>query len=1443
MMRQTILENTKRQTPTMTFVFVLKGKHFLFGCSLVFAVGASLATQTVHADTASESTVESGSKAEEAKPGYGGETGTYEAPAAVAETQSATVEKAVVAENTTAKTANKEALTQLVEEVKGLDKAGKTEDSLSRLNTALEQAQNVLANAEASQDQVDAALASLKEAVAQLAAKEEKATAVATEAKAEATEDKAETAVAETEVARPRGKRDLSSRAASRSTDGSIAEGEFAGAGVKQFQSVRYSVDGDKTTWTISVVPQHKNHQAAGLVVASDDTIQSITVVDRGPNAGRLNEDYYVEKDFGKLPAMSNHKALASHYKYVGGGVPDSLTYSVVTKGTHHNLFARFATAIVKNSLENGGMNGSSAVKNRTSDFPEVGINLSSRLAPQPGVNNTYTQTNDTITVPTVASTDTTISGTGKPGAIINLKSKGQTAKQTQVAPNGQWSFPLDFGLNSSVSGGPQLVTGDDISVTQTVNGQESAATPVNISLGHSEIVPSSKSKQQNNLVANDRNVTLKVPHDAGAAYFQFTDADGNAREVGLKRDAVPGKWQVNSSSSALASVASSEDGKFYSTINLTLNKDMKAGTTARVISNMQEGSYSSLQGWQSRNVEEAPKEETPKEETPAPVAPQPEPSKPNTPAVDSATTAPASAPEIVNNLAGKASTPADVTVKAPAGSTVKLYNKDGVVIGEAVANDQGVATVHPTNSLPEGEITATSTPAGGTESAKSAPITVTKTPTPIENKQVTTGPYKLQMMTNATKVTLYRGDKLHLTGDAAGTALRWFGITKATAFNVKGVSPTGGLATNGSSAIRNSHAETEGTVSWNQRLGDTTVTFRAEGSPNPTSNQRAAIERTITVTVLETTKKYDPVAGTKVDIANPNNVSDDEKNKIIDSVKTANPNLPAETQYSVDEKGNLTITYPDGSTDKVAAAYLVNPTTPARENVAPTVEIPYSNKATKEVYVYGGEANSFDIKFKDDSGKIASATVKQGGNKAFADVAGEANTINTQYGFKANVINAETPATADAPAVITYSGTPAATDGLSKERLDAATKGLNPEGLALGWRYATATDTDGAFIENGATNASNPTDPGAFRVMLKAQTQKYDIVAPTEKVAVADPTNVTDDDLAKIKEKLQLEYSQTNDDANLADKKGTAVADKDAKIQSVTKDADGNLVVTYKDGSQDKKPLSEFVNVAPTVELPYSNEAKKEIYVYTGENTDLTFKASDNTAVKDMYVRGPGGIGKDNTADYGFTTGKIENSAVTHGDGTVSGATATIKMTGVTTLKAPNHWTSFVVANDNDNAPSTTDFRALDQNPNATQTPGYVHFIVKSQTDKYDIATPAPADKVEVSDPTNVTDAELDKIKEKLQLEYNKKNDDANIAKDTPVDKDGKIKSVTKDADGNLVVTYTDGSTDKKPLSEFVTKKPTDADKNEPTPKAQTVDKGTEPKAEDSIGNLKDLP
>ena len=270
--------------------------------------------------------------------------------------------------------------------------------------------------------------------------------------------------------------------------------------------------------------------------------------------------------------------------------------------------------------------------------------------------------------------------------------------------------------------------------------------------------------------------------------------------------------------------------------------------------------------------------------------------------------------------------------------------------------------------------------------------------------------------------------------------------------------------------------------------------------------------------------------------------------------------------------------------------------------------------------------------------------------------------------------------------------------------------------------------------------------------------------------------------------------------------------------LEAVDLATPGTYTVKYKAVDSQGKESDEYTHTvtvqgpAPTVELPYSNQANKQIYVYTGENTDLTFKGKDETEVKDLYLRGPGDISWNNANRYGFTTGKVENGAVT-GEGSVSEdkTSATIKMTGVTNLTAGKEWTSFIVAKDNDGKLSNTDYRALDKDPNAKEKPGYVQFIVKNQTSKYDIAT--PTEKVEVANPDNVTDAELDKIKEKLQLEYAQTNDDANFAdkKGTTVaaeDAKTKIKSVAKDNAGNLVVTYTDNSTDKKTLSQFVTKK-----------------------------------
>ena len=71
-----------------------------------------------------------------------------------------------------------------------------------------------------------------------------------------------------------------------------------------------------------------------------------------------------------------------------------------------------------------------------------------------------------------------------------------------------------------------------------------------------------------------------------------------------------------------------------------------------------------------------------------------------------------------------------------------------------------------------------------------------------------------------------------------------------------------------------------------------------------------------------------------------------------------------------------------------------------------------------------------------------------------------------------------------------------------------------------------------------------------------------------------------------------------------------------------------------------------------------------------------------------------------------------------------------------------------------------------------------------------------------------------------------------------TPVDT-----TTEGEKDATVVVTYPDGSKDEVPVKVTVKDPRTDAEKNEPTAKAQTVTPGSTPNAQDSIGNVSALP
>ena len=569
---------------------------------------------------------------------------------------------------------------------------------------------------------------------------------------------------------------------------------------------------------------------------------------------------------------------------------------------------------------------------------------------------------------------------------------------------------------------------------------------------------------------------------------------------------------------------------------------------------------------------------------------------------------------------------------------------------------------------------------------------------------------------------------------------------------------------------------------------------------------------------------------GDKIGVADINNLTAADIQKIKDQINieysktSTDARLTSKKGTALENKsdvvknieisgGNITVTYNDDSTDTATISSVV------RTNVAPTVEIPYSVDGKKDIYVYANEDIDIDLKFKDDSGKIKSATIKQGGNRALSPVnRAEPNVINNEFDTTFTQIDGET----ETPAIVKITGKMTKeTSGLTASKFPTDENGE----YRIVTRYATATDLDNAIIENTAVGNSYATDPGAFTLVLKSQSRKYDVKVPEEadKVAVADASNVTDAEFNKLKSKIKLEFSTTNPDKNLLAKRGETVDNQDTKIESITRDADDNVVVTYKDGSKDKRPISDFVreNKVPEVSIPYSVDGKKDIYVYAYEDTniDLTF-TDDSGKIKSATIKQGGNkdlkvkdaAGDPNVLDneYDLTVKQINEETATPAKVTISGKVTKETATRYTDLKADKFpktekdeyvlTARYATATDTDGA--FIDNTAIGKTY-ATD-PGAFKLVLKAQTKKYDIKE--PTEKTVVNDINKLSESEINTIKDKIKLEYSKTNDDKNL-----LDKRGQeaestaaIASVAQEGE-NLVVTYQDGSKDTIPVDKVV--------------------------------------
>ena len=333
---------------------------------------------------------------------------------------------------------------------------------------------------------------------------------------------------------------------------------------------------------------------------ASDDATGN---VDRGNNKEvKFNiRTYDVEANSTRVTVekgttLSEQDAKAAVSKVVGSeDLPNGTTYEWVdsrgNKQTPTPNTAGVNNYRVKVTLPGSG--SGTNILNGSSKIVDVPVNV----RPETPVVDTPLRAHKTMKIDTVPSTATRLTGTGIPGATIKVKVAGRELPNTvTVGQNGRWELQLTKGLNSNQTNQRQLVPSDPVVVTQIVGGVESSEKSVPVSLGETSIQPSVEGGTT--VYAGAKNLVVKAPHDAGMIYVSYRDkATGAEHEIGLKRENIDSPWVSNKSN--LGVVTGTTKDAFTNTITIKMNESIAEGT-AKAVSNISEGNYSSAVDWKT---------------------------------------------------------------------------------------------------------------------------------------------------------------------------------------------------------------------------------------------------------------------------------------------------------------------------------------------------------------------------------------------------------------------------------------------------------------------------------------------------------------------------------------------------------------------------------------------------------------------------------------------------------------------------------------------------------------------------------------------------------------------------------------------------------------------------------------------------------------------------
>ena len=560
------------------------------------------------------------------------------------------------------------------------------------------------------------------------------------------------------------------------------------------------------------------------------------------------------------------------------------------------------------------------------------------------------------------------------------------------------------------------------------------------------------------------------------------------------------------------------------------------------------------------------------------------------------------------------------------------------------------------------------------------------------------------------------------------------------------------------------------GTIGRNNEVGKTGT---ADGAWEPYKPGAYVLEYKVTDTDNQTTtarmtvrikgfnERNEPVSGDTVTVNNPSSLSETERAQILENFRnnSKNATILNSSDYKKNSEGNheitvsntgeITITYRDNTVDVVRANVRAETEVPVPAvtvtrdgEVIRATQSPYADRGMEHI-VYAGDNVTIKFTATDNSGKLKEFKIVP---KADGRQPGLRSNYfeDSKYGTGAvDLLTGDITATPESPATITVNA--------------HMNDNLEWNSGHTWQRNAVATDQVGNFNRVNGTGNVRITQ-GQLKDRLKVTNPDF--------TPVVNKNSLTDNEKTDVKNAIYAKNDKTVH-----------------RIKDIEVASDGTAKIIYKDLTSNTISRDVTVNERPKLEIHYDNATTKEIYLYRGEEVNVTFRATDDSGkISSLKFEMQGTADNANGTNYAGYTGLNRSTPITN---LTDQADAKITLTGTLAKNVPlASFERYLMATDDQNTSDSNHAK------NGITDNGYVKFVIKSQTDKYTAVAKASTVYTYVGE----TADDLSNAANFVQLQGGKQlPQGTTVTWKTPID--------TTDSGDNktavATVTYPDGSTD----------------------------------------------